>query len=144
MGSKVETWLDTNIIIYFLRENKEFSPAARQLVADAMEGKITLKVLPLVIAECVFVLMGPQFGRKKQEIALALTSFINLKGIEAEEKSVIEEALSNYSKKGIDFTDAFIAAHARAVTPAHVVTVNLKDFLHLGVRAERPEEVKRT
>lgn len=136
-----EIWLDTNIIIYYLRENNDYSPTSIQLVREAKAGKYTLKISPLVIAECVFVLMGPQFRRKKLDISKVLISFINLKGIEMEEKSVIEEALSNYSKKSIDFTDAYIAAHARSVTPAHVITVNVKDFINLDVKAQTPKDI---
>jgi predicted nucleic acid-binding protein len=136
-----QIWLDTNVIIYCLRENKDFSSEAKQLVTDAGAGKFILKICPLVISECVFVLMGPQFRRTKQDISTALISFINLKGIETEEKAVIEESLNNYSKKGIDFTDAYIAAHAKAVSPPHIATVNVKDFLKLGVHVETPSDI---
>ncbi|MFB5760054.1 PIN domain-containing protein [Paenibacillus medicaginis] len=138
---KTEIWIDTNIIIYALRTNKEHSPQARQLVQAAPQGEFTLKVSPLIISECVFVLMGKQFREKKEVIKQALISFINLKGIDCEEKAVVEEALEQYSKKGIDFTDAYLAAHAKAVSPAHVITINVKDFLKLGVNVQTPAEL---
>ena len=134
---KTEIWLDTNIIIYFLRENKEYSPQARQLVQEAATGKYILKISPLIISECVFVLMGSQFRRTKQEITLVLTSFINLKGVECEEKSVVEESLTQYSRKGIDFIDAYLAAHAKQVTPPHVISINI----NMGVKVETPEQL---
>ena len=133
-------WLDTNVIIYYLRHHPDFSPAIQKLVAQAQAGKITLKITPIVISECVFVLMGKQFCRKKDEIATALTSFINIKGIEMEEKDVIERALAEYAKHGIDFADAFIAEHAKAVTPAHVISENVKDFKKLNVFIQTPED----
>lgn len=136
-------WVDTNIIIYFLRNNKEFTPHISQLVKDAEDGKVILKVSPLVIAECVFVLMGKRFSAKKPAIKAALTSFINLKGVQTEEKAVIEEALDNFTMKGIDFVDAYLAAHAKSVQPAHIITENVKDFIKLGVVAEPVREKKK-
>ncbi|MBP2115195.1 PIN domain-containing protein [Paenibacillus silagei] len=138
---KTEIWIDTNIIIYALRTNKDFSPQARQLITAAAEGEYMLKVSPIIVSECVFVLMGKQFNVKKAQVKEALTSFINLKGIECEEKAVIEEALDQFSKKGIDFVDAYLAAHAKAITPAHVITLNVKDFLKLGVTVQTPIEL---
>jgi len=137
---KIEIWIDTNIIIYALRTNQQFSPQARKLISDAAQGKHTLKISPIVIHECVFVLMGKQFRASKEEVKKALTSLINLKGIECEEKNVIEEALDQFTQKGIDFGDAYIAAHAKSIQPAHVITYNVKDFLKLGVSTETPEQ----
>lgn len=133
-------WIDTNIIVYYVRNNKEFSPQVKQLVDEAKNGKLILKVSPLVISECVFVFMGPQFRLSKEQIKIALISFINLPGIDAEEKAVIEETMINFVRKGIDFVDAYLAAHAKAVSPPHVVTVNVGDFLKLGVKAEIPAD----
>ncbi|WP_165842313.1 PIN domain-containing protein [Paenibacillus xerothermodurans] len=142
MEKKTEIWIDTNIIIYTLRTNAQFSVQARQLVKDAAAGDFTLRVSPIMIHECVFVLQGRQFGVNKTEIKDALISLINLKGIDCEEKTVVEEALINFTGKGIDFGDAYLAAHARAVTPAHVITYNVKDFLALGVTVETPEQFR--
>jgi predicted nucleic-acid-binding protein len=138
---KREIWIDTNIIIYFLRHNDQFSPSVKQIIIDAGAGKHTLKVSPLVIFECTFVLMGKQFGIPKAKIAEVLKAFVNLKGIETEEKSVVEEALTSFTKKGIDLVDAYLAAHAKAVSPPHVITVNVKDFVKLGVQVSKPEEI---
>lgn len=142
MTNVKSVWIDTNIIIYYLRNNKDFTPKVRALVEEASNGNIELKVSPLVISECVFVLMGKQFNTTKEKVKLALISFINMKGIFCEEKSVIEEALNNFAKKGIDFIDAYIAAHARSIKPAHVYTENIKDFRGLNVLAEVVPDVK--
>ena len=54
---------------------------------------------------------------------------------------MVEETLNHYSRKKIDFVDAYLAAHARFVTPANIVTVNIKDFKNLDVSARTPEEI---
>lgn len=143
MTRKVKSvWLDTNVIIYYLHGgNPIFSPKAKALIEEARRGNIELKVCSLVISECVFVLMGKQFRAKKEQIKNALISFINIKGIIADEKSVLEEALTNFAKKGIDFTDAYISAHARVNKPAHIITENIKDFKGLNVLAEVIPEI---
>lgn len=143
MASVKSVWIDTNVIIYYLRNNKDFTPKVQALVEEAKNGIIELKVSPLVISECVFVLMGKQFNTTKDKVKLALISFINMKGVFCEEKSVIEEALNNYARKGIDFIDAYIAAHARSVKPAHVYTENIRDFKGLNVLAEVVPDVKK-
>lgn len=135
-------WIDTNIIIYYLKTNKEFTPKVTALLEEAKSGKIHLKISPLIISECVFVLMGKQFNVKKELVKTALLSFINLPGVITEEKKVIEETLTNYVRKGIDFTDAYIAAHARAVQPPLIITENIKDFKGLNVLAEIAPEIK--
>ncbi|MFK7692815.1 PIN domain-containing protein [Paenibacillus sp. HJGM_3] len=141
METRTEIWLDTNIIIYVLRTNEQFSPQSRKLVKDAEAGSFVLKISPVVIHECVFVLLGRQFGIPKAFVRDALISFINLRGVDCEEKAVVEEALNSFVRKGIDFGDAYLAAHAKAVTPAHVVTYNVKDFLQLGVLVETPDQL---
>lgn len=138
---KKEVWLDTNIIIYVLRENQTYSPQARQLIKEAGEGKYILKVSPLIISECVFVLTGKFFKRSKEEVSNVLKAFINLKGVECEEKNVIEESLERFKLKKIDFVDAYLAAHAKSVTPSHVVTINVKDFLVEGLVVSTPSDL---
>lgn len=138
MAHRKEIWIDTNIIIYVLRTNKDYSAQSRQLVTEAAQGNLVLKVSPLVISECVIVLMGQQFRETRDTIKSLLISFINLKGVECEEKAVVEEALIQFAKQRIDFVDAYLAAHAKAVTPAHIVTMNVKDFLQLAVTVETP------
>lgn len=141
--ARVKTvWIDTNIIIYYLRTNRSFTPKVKAFIEEAKKGNIQLKISPLVISECVFVLMGKQFNAKKELVKTALISFINLPGVITEEKSVIEEALNNYARKGIDFIDAYIAAHARSVKPAHIITENIKDFKGLNVLVEMAPELK--
>lgn len=139
--AKAEIWLDANIIIYFLTEHAEFSEPARQLVEQATAGQFTLKVMPLILSEVCYVLTGKLFGLQKERVSLVLKSFINLRGIECEEKSVIEETLDHFALKGIDFADAYMTAHAKAVTPAHVVSHNVKDFLKLGIAVDTPAQL---
>ncbi|MBP3038571.1 PIN domain-containing protein [Bacillaceae bacterium Marseille-Q3522] len=141
MTNVKSVWIDTNIIIYFLKTNRHFTPKIKALFEEANMGNIQLKISPLVISECVFVLMGKQFNVTKDKIKMALISLINLPGIFAEEKDVMEETLNNFARKGIDFTDAYIAAHARAVKPAHIITENIKDFKGLNVFAEIVPEI---
>lgn len=139
--AKTEIWLDANIIIYFLTEHAEFSEPARRLIKQAIEGNYTLKVMPLILNEVCYVLTGKLFGLQKDRVSFVLKSFINLKGIECEEKSVIEETLDHFALKGIDFADAYMTAHAKAVTPAHIVSHNVKDFLKLGIAVDTPTQL---
>jgi len=139
--AKTEIWLDANIIIYFFTEHAEFSEPARRLVEQASRGKFALKVMPLILGEVCYVLTGKLFKLQKEQVSLALQSFINLKGIECEEKSITQETLDLFALKGIDFADAYMTAHAKAVTPAHIVSHNVKDFLKLGIAVDTPVQL---
>lgn len=141
MKERPEVWLDTNVIIYFLRTNEDYSPSARELVKQAEAGRFLLRLSPLVMAECTFVLMGPQFRRSKKQIADVLTSFIRLKGVEAEERSVVERALAHYSEPGIDFTDAYLAEHAKSCGSFGVVSVDIRHLSRLGVNVKTPKDL---
>ncbi|BCJ87761.1 PIN domain-containing protein [Effusibacillus dendaii] len=138
MAHKV--WVDTNVIISFLTKDSNGIEAA-QLMEKVQSGEVTLKVPSIVIAECCWVLEGPRFGYTPSDIATTLTHLIYADGIEVDEKSVILESLQNYAAHGIDFTDAYMAAHSRANPPDHVATFNIKDFQKLGITVSRPKDI---
>ena len=144
MGAVDIVWIDTNIIIYFLRANRDFTPSVKIVIDQANAGMYTLKVTPVVIGECVYVLMGKNFNIKKTDVATSLISFINMKGVEMEEKDVVEKALNQFAKKGVDYADAYIAEHAKAMMPPSILSVNVKDFMKLGISVYTPTELMST
>ena len=140
MKGRLVLWVDTNVIVYFLRTNKDFSPSVRELVRQAETGRFLLKISPLVIAECAFVLMGPQFRRTKTQIVEVLTAFGRLKGVEMADRSNVECALARFAEPGIDFTDAYLAELAKADPACGIVSVDIRHMSRLGADAKTPRD----
>lgn len=69
--------VDTNLIVRFLTGEAEKQAArAKGLFAANESGELTLKAVPLVVAEVVFVLSGKVYGYERNEVASALIPFL--------------------------------------------------------------------
>jgi predicted nucleic acid-binding protein len=124
----MDMWVDTNVIIRFLtNDHPEHSEAARKLIIQAYEGKYTLWMHPLVIAECCYVLEGSQYGHSREVIANRLISLLNSKGFKVESETILA-ALELYAQHNIDFEDAYMSALANQKKPYAIASFNVKDF----------------
>jgi predicted nucleic acid-binding protein len=103
---------DTNLIVRFLmRDHEKHAQAARRLMAACDQGEITLILLPIVLAECVFVLAS-FYQQSRDHVARALGDFISSPGIELSGTSLYLDALDRYRTSNIHFVDCVIAATA--------------------------------
>jgi predicted nucleic-acid-binding protein len=135
-------WMDTNIIIRFITaDHLIMTPETALLMKQAEDGHIILKVASMIIAECCWVLQSPQYQFAPSDIAGVLTSFITANGIEMDEKDVIIHALDRYSTNQIDFIDAYLVEHVKAVGSEPIITYNTKDFQMLNVLFYTPSQL---
>jgi predicted nucleic-acid-binding protein len=135
-------WIDTNIIIRFITsDHPNMTPETALLMKQAEDGHIILKVASMIIAECCWVLQSSHYQFAPSDIAGVLTSFITANGIEMDEKDVIIHALDRYSMDQIDFIDAYLAEHVKAVGSEPIVTYNMKDFQKLNVSFYTPSQL---
>ena len=105
--------VDTNLIIRFLTGEPEKQAArAKELFAANNAGELALKVVPLVVAEVVFVLSGKVYGYERGEVASALISFLQSPSLTVEKRDGMLLALNLYRDHSIDFVDACLAAEA--------------------------------
>ena len=105
---------DTNLIVRFLlRDHEKHAHAARKLIAACHQGQITLVLLPIVVAECVFVLES-FYKHSRADIAQVLSDLIASPGIEVSEMPLHLDALDRYRKSKLHFVDCVIAATAAA------------------------------
>jgi predicted nucleic acid-binding protein len=65
-------------------------------------------------AECCFVLSGRVCAFSKSDIAAAISKVVMLDGVVVDDARQINDALELYSKHGVDYWDAYLAAAARA------------------------------
>ena len=69
--------LDTNVILRFLTGEPEAqAQRAKALFEQSEAGVLTIRILPLVIAEVVFVLTGKHYQMNRAEVAEALILFL--------------------------------------------------------------------
>ena len=133
----MEFWVDTNVILrYLAKDHREHSEAAWKMFMGANEGNHSLRVHPVVLAECCYVLEGSYYGYDRATIAAALIALLNSRGIKPE-SPVLLDALDIYKNHNVDFEDALLAASSnRDHVP--VLSFNKKDFWKCGCDIRDP------
>lgn len=106
--------IDTNLVIrYLVQDHEKHAKAAGKLFDACDRGEVLIVVLPVVLAECVFVLES-FYEHPREDIASALGRLISSPGIEIRDAAIHLEALDRYGKMKIHFVDCVIAAAAVA------------------------------
>ena len=104
--------VDTNLIVrYLVQDHEKHGKAAAKLFEACDRGDLILVVLPVVLAECVFVLES-FYGHARADIASALATLVSSPGIEISEAAVHLDALERYRKMKVHFVDCLIGATA--------------------------------
>lgn len=105
--------IDTNIILRFLTgEPESQAELASQLIEGCESGIHTLRILPLVVAEVVFVLSGKHYAFERKTIARELILFLENPSLEVVDRDALILGLRFFQKYKIDYADAFLAAVA--------------------------------
>lgn len=122
--------VDTNLIVrYLVQDHERHAKAAGKLFDACDRGEITIVVLPIVLAECVFVLES-FYGHTRTDISSALAHLISSPGIEISEVTVHLDALRRYHETRAHFVDSVIASSAVA---QHVAVSTFdQDFRKFG------------
>jgi predicted nucleic acid-binding protein len=106
--------VDTNLIVrYLVQDHDKHARAAGKLFDACDRGDVVIVVLPVVLAECVFVLES-FYGHPRADIAPALARLISSPGVEISEVTVYLDALNRYKETRAHFVDCLIAATAVA------------------------------
>jgi predicted nucleic acid-binding protein len=103
--------VDTNLIVrYLVQDHEKHAKAAGKLFDACDRGDVVIVVLPVVLAECVFVLES-FYEHPRGDIALALGRLISSPGVEID-AAIHLDALDRYRKTKVHFVDCLIAATA--------------------------------
>jgi predicted nucleic acid-binding protein len=103
--------VDTNLIVrYLVQDHEKHAKAAGKLFDACDRGDLVVVVLPVVLAECVFVLES-FYEHPRRDIASALGRLISSPGVEID-AAVHLDALDRYRKTTVHFVDCLIAATA--------------------------------
>ena len=107
-----EALVDANVILrYLTKDPPAMAEAALKIFNEARNGKILLLILPITVAEVVWVLES-FYGYPKQQIAETMTQFLMCEGLEVENLDPLIGALTLYHEKNLDFADAVLAITA--------------------------------
>ena len=130
--------LDTNVLIRFVTgEPPDQAEEAAGLFTAAENGKVRLNVLPMVLAEAVFVLTG-FYEQPRSKVAEVLAHLIACPGFHSTEQEPMLRALKLFGSGNLDFVDCYLAATS-IVNGLTVISFD-KDFdkIH-GVARKTPE-----
>lgn len=104
--------LDANVVLRFLRDDDpKQSPAARRLIGEANEGKVTLILSAVTVAE-IFYALRASYKMPRAEIAPLLTGLLRSGVFEAEHELRLLDTLARVQKANVDFGDGWLAATA--------------------------------
>ena len=106
--------VDTNLIVrYLVQDHEQHARAVGKLFDACDRGEVMVVVLPVVLAECVFVLES-FYEHSRTDIASALGRLISSPGVEISEVTVHLDAFERYKVTRVHFVDCLIAATAVA------------------------------
>ena len=104
-----QAFVDANVVLrYLTKDPPTMAEASLKLFKTAQKGKISLGLIPITVAEVVWVLES-FYSYSKSQIAETLTQFLFSDGLTVENLDLIIEALTLYQKKNLDFADAFLS-----------------------------------
>ncbi|MFZ0706480.1 MAG: PIN domain-containing protein [Candidatus Korobacteraceae bacterium] len=104
--------VDTNLIVrHLVQDHEKHARAAGRLFDDCDRGDLVVVVLPVVLAECVFVLES-FYGHRRTDIASALGRLISSPGVEIRDLAIHLGALNRYRETNAHFVDCLMAATA--------------------------------
>ena len=129
--------VDTNLIIrYLVQDHEKHARAAGKLFDACDRGDVSIVVLPVVLAECVFVL-DSFYKHPRADIASALGRLISSPSVEIREVAVHLDALNRYKGSKIHFVDCLIAATAVAEdVPVSTFDQGFRKFTDVRVETE--------
>jgi predicted nucleic-acid-binding protein len=129
--------VDTNLIVRYLVQDHDKHARAAAMLFDACDrGEVVIVVLPVVLAECVFVLEC-FYRHTRVVIASALESLISSPGVEIDEVPIHLDALKRYKATKLHFVDCLLAATAVANSvPVSTFDQDFRKFNDVRVESE--------
>jgi predicted nucleic acid-binding protein len=111
----VKTYLlDTNVILRFLTGEPLAQAQQAKLFFEQCElGVLSIRILPLVIAEVVFVLTGKYYQMDRAEVVEALILFLENPSFDVADRDSLIYGLQIFKQHNIDYADAYLVAEAQ-------------------------------
>lgn len=102
-------FIDTNIFLrYLTKDNPPMYNKCREMLKNAVEGKVSLTTSCMVIAELIWTLSS-YYKVPKEDIIEKVSIIISTENLHIPDKDIIADAIAIYSRKNIDYIDAYNA-----------------------------------
>ncbi len=106
-----ERIIDTNVILRYLTDDiPEQAQKSEELFTRVIEGKETVEIPLLVIAEVVWT-MTKFYRQPKKAVVEDISILLKTPGIKVKDKKLLLDALDLFAQKNVSFTDAYLATH---------------------------------
>lgn len=100
-------FIDTNIFLrYLTKDDPSTYDKCREIFKKGIDGKIALATSGMVIAELIWTLLS-YYRVPKAEAIEKVSIIVTTESLHIPEKDIIAEALVLYSRKNVDYIDAY-------------------------------------
>jgi predicted nucleic acid-binding protein len=120
---------DANVFLRFLRnDHAEHSPAAKEVIQQAADCEVILRVREIVVADIFYTLTAPMMKIPKATAARQLAALLQQPGIDVENRKQVLDTLGLCETKNIDYGDAALIVFAKStVQPLPILSYD-QDF----------------
>jgi len=113
MSEAVTYLVDTNVLLrYLMNDHPEYGESARQLIAKAGGGEVSLLVPFIAVVETIFTLQR-FYQVAREDIGREFLKVLTAPGIKVAGPEWVLEAVEEYRTRNVSFGDACLAAQAR-------------------------------
>lgn len=133
-------FLDTNVLVRFVTgEPENQAKEVAKLFAAAEAGSLKLQIIPMILAEAVYVLNG-FYKHSREKVSATLSHLLQCPGFQSPDNEQMLESLDLFAKTKIDFADCYLAALSKIHQTA-VISFD-RDFDKIsGVSRKLPKDV---
>jgi len=108
-----EAFIDTNIFLrYLTKDDPSKYDKCREIFKKGVEGKVELATSGIVIAELIWTLLS-YYKVQKADVIDKISILVSTDNLYIPDKDIITDALVLYSRKNIDYIDAYNAVFMR-------------------------------
>lgn len=134
----MKMFVDTNIFLrYLTKDDPSKYEKCKDLFKKAIEGKITLATSGMVIAELIWTLLS-YYKVPKADVIEMVSIIVGTENLFIPEGDIIADALVLYSRKNIDYIDAYNAVYMKHYDYDEIYSYD-RDFDSVeGIKREEP------
>ncbi|MCF6158362.1 MAG: PIN domain-containing protein [wastewater metagenome] len=105
----MKTFFGTNIFLrYLTKDDPSKYEKCKDICRKALEGKVTLATSGIVVAELIWTLLS-YYRVPKADVIELISIIVRTENLYIPDKDIITDALVLYSRKNIDYIDAYNA-----------------------------------
>jgi uncharacterized protein len=133
-----KTFIDTNIFLrYLTKDDPSKYDKCREIFKKAIEGNVELATSGIVIAELIWTLLS-YYKVQKADVVEKIFIIVNTDNLYIPDRDIITDALVLFSRKNIDYIDAYNAVFMRRYGFEEIYSYD-KDFDAVeGVKRAEP------